>query len=703
MAHKSSSQTSLLIEQGQAQLRLGNFGDAEQYFASALAQDEKNADAWASLAIVWSQQKRFTEAADAAQVALSLKPDHPAALHSLGLTKLQIQHYAEAATAFGKLYELKAEPVIAELAGNAHFLNRDYKSAALFYSKCHEAFPDNDKIQSKLGLSFFQNGDTNAAVSLYIDLVNRFPDNETYINNLVDMYRKFGHLAYSDMLRNAALILLRKEFLKHRYLSPSWSGLILLDPKLELLRNLAVNPDSISDLQQLAPALNDELLCLGLEKTPVVNPLLEILLSNIREYFLLHWQNAADWPQEALDFLAALAVQCWYNDFVFFEKPAELTALVELENHLKGKIESAHLDDATARQFALYGCYRPLYNLRKSVPDFSTAALKTLATLIKVQLTNPAEEAAIIPAIPHFTEVTDAVSVAVRQMYEKRPYPRWRSALRQKEVATPAAAPEINILVAGCGTGQEPAIYANVIATARITAVDLSLASIAYGKRMAIDLGFADRIDFQHGDLMDVGKIGRSYDFIASSGVLHHMKDPAKGLEAILQTLKPGGRMSISLYSAIARDIRLNPAADYIKAKGYTSSEADIRQFRRDILSLPENDPRRLCLGASDFFSLSECNDLLFHVQEHRFTFLTIRDMVERFGLELFDAYLTPTNRSQYLEMFPDPHAPYTFEKLNEFEVAHPDAFLEMYKIYLRRRSEPQPSVLDSLLRQGLL
>jgi SAM-dependent methyltransferase len=53
--------------------------------------------------------------------------------------------------------------------------------------------------------------------------------------------------------------------------------------------------------------------------------------------------------------------------------------------------------------------------------------------------------------------------------------------------------------------------------------------------------------------LYDVASLGRHYDFINCVGVLHHLPDPARGLRALCERLKPGGIMHIFVYSALGR------------------------------------------------------------------------------------------------------------------------------------------------------
>ena len=68
---------------------------------------------------------------------------------------------------------------------------------------------------------------------------------------------------------------------------------------------------------------------------------------------------------------------------------------------------------------------------------------------------------------------------------------------------------------------------------ARVLAIDLSLASLSYAKRMAENFGLGD-IEFAQADIMMAGSIGRQFDFIDASGVLHHLADPWAGWKILL-------------------------------------------------------------------------------------------------------------------------------------------------------------------------
>ena len=196
-----------------------------------------------------------------------------------------------------------------------------------------------------------------------------------------------------------------------------------------------------------------------------------------------------------------------------------------------------------------------------------------------------------------------------------------------RDVAEPAAP---DILVAGCGTGQQPIGTAQRFPKARVLAIDLSLASLAYAKRKSDAAGVA--IEYAQADILALAP-DRRFDMIESSGVLHHLAEPMRGWATLVNLLKPGGVMRIGLYSEIGR--RDVVALQRIVAeRGYAATEHDIRRCRQDLIAKPE--PRFVSiLHSPDFYSTSACRDLLFHVQEHRMTLPQIGEFLAAHGLTL--------------------------------------------------------------------
>ena len=248
--------------------------------------------------------------------------------------------------------------------------------------------------------------------------------------------------------------------------------------------------------------------------------------------------------------------------------------------------------------------------------------------------------------IPVLEEISDDVSFKVRQQYEENPYPRWVKlgvSIKAKPIA--AVCDELKlqlyseniknvtapaILIAGCGTGQHSIETASRFSNCHVTAVDLSLASLAYAQRKSTELGFTN-IEYLQADILKLHQLSKEFDIIESVGVLHHMDEPMAGWRVLVDLLKPGGLMKIGLYSELARQ-HIVKARREIASLGIGTSATEIRNFRELSRESEIHDVKQLST-ISDFFSLSEFRDLVFHVQEHRFTLPQIKSCLNELGL----------------------------------------------------------------------
>ena len=113
--------------------------------------------------------------------------------------------------------------------------------------------------------------------------------------------------------------------------------------------------------------------------------------------------------------------------------------------------------------------------------------------------------------------------------------------------------------------------------------------------------------------------------------------------------------------------------------------ESDIRTFRKRVLDEgPQGDFGEL-MGSTDFFSASDCRDLLFHVQE---TALTLPDVaallagaeLEFLGFELTIAQVEQGFRREH------PQAALTdLDAWWAYEQRHPQSFRGMYQFWCRK------------------
>ena len=241
-------------------------------------------------------------------------------------------------------------------------------------------------------------------------------------------------------------------------------------------------------------------------------------------------------------------------------------------------------------------------------------------------------------------------------------------------------------MIAGCGTGLSTVEFARQAPAARILAVDISRASLSYAKRMAEKFALAN-VEFAQADIMKLAAIGRDFDLIDASGVLHHLADPWAGWRVLLTLLRPGGTMQVGIYSDLARR-NVVAARALIAARGYRPIPADIRRCREAIIAA-EDPLLKSLLRSGDFFTTSECRDLMFHVQEHRIALPEIAAFLTAHHLSFAGFILDSTSLRRFAARFPEPEALTDLNRWHLFETEAPNTFAGMYQFQVRKPAVP--------------
>ena len=207
--------------------------------------------------------------------------------------------------------------------------------------------------------------------------------------------------------------------------------------------------------------------------------------------------------------------------------------------------------------------------------------------------------------------------------------------------------------------------------------------SYATGKTQ--ELGVTN-IEYMQGDILKINQLERQFDSIESVGVLHHMDDPLTGWKVLVDRLRSGGLMKVGLYSDMGRQ-HIVKAHKHIANKKYTTSPDDIRKFRQEVINMDLNSDSEITkiIASPDFYSLSACRDLLFHVQEHRFTLpqieVALNDLDLRFlGFELKQSWIM-----SFSEFYPEKDALTSLSLWHQFELKNPGAFSRMYQFWVQK------------------
>jgi ubiquinone/menaquinone biosynthesis C-methylase UbiE len=240
------------------------------------------------------------------------------------------------------------------------------------------------------------------------------------------------------------------------------------------------------------------------------------------------------------------------------------------------------------------------------------------------------------------------------------------------------------ILIAGCGTGQHSIAAVSNYKNCNVLAIDLSLSSLAYAKRKTEELGISN-IEYMQADILDLAVLDRKFDIIESGGVLHHMDDPMVGWKVLTDCLKIGGLMRIGLYSELARR-DIVQIRDEIKHLNIDSSSNAMKSFRNDIVSSKEKH-HKLIVNYLDFYSMSTFRDLLFHVQEHRFTIPQIDASLTQLGL-VFCGFENMSIIQNFKSRNFTENALYDLEIWDTFEKENPRTFATMYQFWCQKEGK---------------
>lgn len=475
-----------------------------------------------------------------------------------------------------------------------------------------------------------------------------------------------------------------------RELSRACISLIKLDRRVNecIARANAAWPKRLSANELFGPAgiaalSHHQHLRRLLEIDPVTDLGLERVLANARHTMLMGAGDGAV-DERLLDFCGAVARQCFINEYVFALTESEADQAQKLRATVDGALAAG--EQVSAFSLAIVGAYFPLHTLSNAQALLDRPWTGGVDALLVQQISEPTQEREIAATLPALTAIDSEVSRAVRQQYEENPYPRWVQA------GPPGQPPILNdrrpgqvldVLIAGCGTGLSTTEFARHARGARILAIDLSLASLSYAKRMAQNLGLTD-IEFAQADIMKLSSIGRDFDFIDASGVLHHLGDPWAGWRALLSLLRPGGAMEVGLYSERGRR-NVVAARAMIAQRGYRPIAEDIRRCREGIATAEDGSLLKSLTRSDDFFSMSECRDLLFHPQEHRLTLPDIKAFLAANNLQFAGFVLPPAILRRFAMRFPEPTAMTDLDRWNTFESEAPDTFAGMYVFSLQK------------------
>jgi 2-polyprenyl-3-methyl-5-hydroxy-6-metoxy-1,4-benzoquinol methylase len=464
--------------------------------------------------------------------------------------------------------------------------------------------------------------------------------------------------------------------------------------------------------ERTAPLLRDELFLEVLHTAIFRSPEIERLLTALRRVLLLDVPVQRLEERALFEFALALARQCQINEHVWSVDTEEARRVDQLGLDADRLLAG---DPAEGRKLLLGALYRPISGvLGEGLEPQRASAIRprALRDVVVRHLADAADERERRARLPRLRVIAEPTAREVAQQYEANPYPRWtsvgllspsrlRRGLGQYFTAQELAFLDrpFEVLIAGCGTGQQAVQAALAFGPhARVLAIDLSAASLAYAARMAERFG-AHNIEFAQADLQTLHEAdpqfaGR-FHVIECTGVLHHLAEAMRGWRALLACLAGNGLMFVGLYSAIARRsltaLRGDPAYP-----GPGCTDAALRAFRQVLLDRPAGAlGGDLKTNSRDFYTTSNFRDLALHVSEHSLTLPEIAQFLGENGLSFRGFQLWRGVFGRLRETFPAEIWPGSLDRWAEFEEANPHTFQGMYNFWCTR-ADPKGSMEHS-------
>ncbi|MDJ0590544.1 MAG: class I SAM-dependent methyltransferase [Pleurocapsa sp. MO_226.B13] len=202
---------------------------------------------------------------------------------------------------------------------------------------------------------------------------------------------------------------------------------------------------------------------------------------------------------------------------------------------------------------------------------------------------------------------------------------------------------DIRILDAGCGTGSGTDYLIHQNLSAEVTAIDLSEKALEVARerchRSGVIAKHSKPVKFFNLKLEEATQLEGEFEFINCVGVLHHLPEPEKGIQALAKKLKPGGILHIFVYAELGRwEISLMQKAIALLQGDKRGNYRDGVKVGREIFAnLPENN--RILRQEKERWSLENFRDESFadmyvHPQEIDYNVETLFDLIAASGLD---------------------------------------------------------------------
>jgi SAM-dependent methyltransferase len=167
-----------------------------------------------------------------------------------------------------------------------------------------------------------------------------------------------------------------------------------------------------------------------------------------------------------------------------------------------------------------------------------------------------------------------------------------------------------------------------------VVGIDISEASLAHERKLKERHGL-DNLTLQRMRVEDAAGLGATFDLIESSGVLHHLPDPAAGLKALAPLLAPDGAVYVMLYGKYGR-AGIYMAQELFRILGLQQTPQDVAAVKAALAAFPPDHVlRRVLAGPNDLAFDAGVVDTFLHPIDRGYSVRDCYELLDAAGLVL--------------------------------------------------------------------
>ncbi|MEY8263278.1 MAG: methyltransferase domain-containing protein [Bermanella sp.] len=576
-------------------------------------------------------------------------------------------------------------------AGHVALAQQDYTKAQIAFRHAIEYAPKETRAEVSLAYTLAQDGQLVEAFQHYRELAKTQSQDLHIRSQVVDLASQIKADYYDIELEQDLL-----SFLKWQQVNLNQLGTLvcsLLEYKFDLnQQGTATDFDGIAQCPLLLAALRHTL---------IKSEYLEKLIMALRHELLSHSSQRGQLNKNYISLCQAIAQYGLRNEFILPATQAERDMILVLENVIDSSLRQfgcTALDVSGALLLmSMYQDWQGLHQYEKLM-SFETQNWPQETYPLKLQ--HDELQTLSTYCFERLTPIPHERNHGVKKQYECFPYPRWQTLDYKKNINYGVALrhefphaklprylldDQLNILIAGCGTGRHAINVARYFNGVKVLALDISQNSLSYAQHMALSLNI-DNIDFKLADLTKLPVLEKKFSIIECSGVLHHIRHYKKALSNLLNNLKPNGLIKISLYSQRTR-APVNQVRALFKQGDIQSEPHKIQVCRHAIMQSDLIDNKIGITSSDDFYSMSGTVDMLFHEYEKQYTPLMIKKLCAEFQLTFLGfSSLSHKTKREFTDFHGERADLLNLKQWDEFEEAHPHTFANMFQFYCQYR-----------------